>query len=69
VVNFGRDLRRDFIPQPLVAPPAGARWRILWSSEDPRYGGNGTPELDTPDGWRIPGEAAVMLAPVPVASD
>ncbi|HEV3418144.1 MAG TPA: DUF3459 domain-containing protein, partial [Pirellulales bacterium] len=69
LVNFGRDLRRDFIPQPLVAPPAGGRWRILWSSEDPRYGGNGTPELDTPDGWRIPGEAAVMLAPVPITSD
>jgi maltooligosyltrehalose trehalohydrolase len=68
IVNFGRDLRFPSIAQPLVAPPAGARWGILWSSEDPLYGGHGTPELDTPDGWRIPGEAAVMLAPVTLSA-
>jgi maltooligosyltrehalose trehalohydrolase len=68
IVNFGRDLRLPSIAQPLVAPPAGARWGILWSSEDPLYGGHGTPELDTPDGWRIPGEAAMMLAPVDLST-
>jgi maltooligosyltrehalose trehalohydrolase len=64
IVNFGRDLRRESIGQPLIAPPSGARWSILWSSEDPRYGGNGTPPLDTPEGWHIPGETAVVLYPV-----
>jgi maltooligosyltrehalose trehalohydrolase len=64
IVNFGADLRLDSVAEPLVAPPAGARWKLLWSSEDPRYGGAGTAELDTPDGWRIPGEAAMMLVPV-----
>lgn len=63
IVNFGSELRLRSIPQPLVAPPAGARWTTLWSSEDPAYGGNGTPELDTSEGWRIPGEAAIVLAP------
>jgi maltooligosyltrehalose trehalohydrolase len=64
-VNFGHDLNLQSIAQPLVAPPLNMKWTIEWSSEDPRYGGQGTPEVDTPDGWRIPGEAAVMLAPAP----
>ncbi len=65
VVNFGIDRRPPSIAQPLVAPPAENRWKIKWSSEDPRYGGSGTPELDTPEGWRIPGESAVLLSPAP----
>jgi maltooligosyltrehalose trehalohydrolase len=64
IVNFGRDLNRGSISQPLVAPPSGTRWNMLWSSEDPRYGGTGTPEIDTPQGWRIPGETAVLLSPL-----
>ena len=48
---------------PLLAPPAGQQWAILWSSEDPRYGGLGTPPLDTTEGWKIPGHAAVVLQP------
>ncbi len=51
------------LPEPLLAPPAGhALGRCCWSSEDPRYGGDGTPPLDAADGWHIPGEAAVVLA-------
>jgi maltooligosyltrehalose trehalohydrolase len=64
IVNFGRDLNLPAIAQPLVAPPINTKWSVEWSSEDPRYGGHGTPDVDTPDGWRIPGEAAIMLAPV-----
>lgn len=62
VVNLGRDLHLDPAPEPLLAPPReGIRWETLWSSEDPCYGGVGTPPLDTEDNWRIPGEAAVVL--------
>jgi maltooligosyltrehalose trehalohydrolase len=63
-VNLGRDLHLDPAPEPLLAPPEGRRWQILWTSEDVRYGGDGTPPLDTEENWRIPGEAAVVLAPV-----
>jgi maltooligosyltrehalose trehalohydrolase len=63
VVNLGRDLHLDPAPEPLLAPPAGKEWAVLWSSEDPRYGGNGTAPLDTDANWRIPGEAAVVLGP------
>jgi maltooligosyltrehalose trehalohydrolase len=63
VVNLGKDLHVNPAPEPLLAPPDGKRWEILWSSEDQRYGGKGTPPLDTDDNWRIPGEAAVVLEP------
>ena len=63
VVNLGRDLKLDPIPEPLLAPPDGAaRWAAVWSSEEPVYGGHGTAPLDTDDGWLIPGESAVWLA-------
>jgi maltooligosyltrehalose trehalohydrolase len=65
VINFGSELHLESISQPLVAPPRAMRWGILWSSDDPSYGGSGTPELDTCQGWYIPGEAAVALQPFP----
>jgi len=61
VVNLGADLHFDPAPEPLLAPPAGMAWNILWSSEDPGYGGAGTGPLDQADGWRIPGKATVVL--------
>jgi maltooligosyltrehalose trehalohydrolase len=63
LVNFGRDLHRDPAPEPLLAPPEGCRWTVRWSSEDPRYGGCGTASPDSGGGWRIPGEAALVLVP------
>jgi maltooligosyltrehalose trehalohydrolase len=63
LVNLGGDLQFAPAPEPLLAPPANARWRILWSSEDPRYGGHGTPGPENEDTWRILGQAAVVLEP------
>ncbi|MBL8800087.1 MAG: malto-oligosyltrehalose trehalohydrolase [Planctomycetia bacterium] len=63
IVNLGRDLHLAQAPEPLLAPPADALWAVRWSSEDLRYGGCGTPALDTDDNWRLPGEAAVLLKP------
>jgi len=60
-VNFGRDLDRRSIPDPLVAPPEGRIWDLLWSSEHPAYGGTGIPPVETDAGWHIPGHAAVVL--------
>ena len=67
IVNFGSDQRLDAVPEPLIAPPLGCAWTPLWSSEDPRYGGNGTPAVETADGWMLPGHAAVVLVPVLLA--
>lgn len=62
--NLGRGLRRRSIPDPLVAPPAGRDWRLVWSSDHPDYGGDGLVEIERADGWLIPGEAACVLKAV-----
>jgi len=62
-VNFGPDLVAGSFPEPLVAPPDGCIWRVRWSSEDPKYGGMGTPEVVGERGWMIPGHSAVVLEP------
>jgi maltooligosyltrehalose trehalohydrolase len=67
-VNFGRDLNRRSLPEPLIAPSAERAWRLLWSSEHPDYGGAGTPEVETKARWHIPGHAAVVLAAAPMPS-
>jgi maltooligosyltrehalose trehalohydrolase len=64
VVNLGAQLQLRSASFPLLGPPENTEWRVRWSSEDPRYGGNGTPLLDTEQGWIIPAQAAVFLRPV-----
>jgi maltooligosyltrehalose trehalohydrolase len=65
LVNLGHDLHFNPAPEPLLAPPENMCWQVLWSSEDPCYGGGGTSALETEDNWHIPGEAAVVLLPIP----
>ena len=66
ILNLGRDLHLDPAPEPLLAPPEGRRWHLLWSSEDVRYGGSGTYAPDTEENWRIPGHAAIVVEPAPL---
>jgi maltooligosyltrehalose trehalohydrolase len=61
LVNLGRDLALAPAPEPLLAPPGGCAWLTAWSSEDPRYGGTGTPKASTDGGWDLAGHAAVLL--------
>jgi maltooligosyltrehalose trehalohydrolase len=69
MLNFGRDVHQHPAPEPLLAPPAGYRWETQWTSEDPCYGGGGTPPLDTTaDNWHVPGHTAVVLRPTKVVS-
>jgi maltooligosyltrehalose trehalohydrolase len=63
VVNLGDDLHLDPAPEPLLGPPEELAWTTMFSTEHPRYGGCGTPPLDTDENWRIPGHAVVLLAP------
>ena len=61
IVNLACDL--DFTParEPLLAAPDSARWKMVWSSDAPQYGGQGAPPLD-PDGpWRMPGSSAMLF--------
>ncbi len=62
--NLGRDIEWRPVAEPLLASPPGRRWEILWSSEEPCYGGWGTPQFDG-KAWPIPGHAAVVFRATP----
>lgn len=66
VVNLGPDLEYKPTPEPLLAPTRGGSWRLVWSSDDPRYGGPGIINPLTEEGWRLPGESAAFLAAAPI---
>jgi maltooligosyltrehalose trehalohydrolase len=63
VINLGRDLHLEPAPEPLIAPPEGCAWHVIWSSEHPIYGGRGTSLWDYEESWWIPGHSAVVLVP------
>jgi maltooligosyltrehalose trehalohydrolase len=61
LVNFGRDVRLSPAPEPLLAPPRRGEWEMMWSSEDPKYGGCGRPPLDNTGNWDIPAHCLVVM--------
>jgi maltooligosyltrehalose trehalohydrolase len=65
IVNLGPDLREPSLAEPLMAPPRGHAWTVRWSSEHPDYGGVGMSALDERD-VNIPGQATIVLTPVPL---
>jgi maltooligosyltrehalose trehalohydrolase len=64
LVNLGTDLHLYVAPEPLLAPPEGTLWRVLWSSESIEYGGAGVPPVESDEGWLVRGGAAFVLAPI-----
>ncbi len=62
LLNTGREVFLHAVPEPLLAPPPGKCWRVLWTSEGVDYGGAGMPEPEADDGWQIHAQAAVVLA-------
>jgi maltooligosyltrehalose trehalohydrolase len=63
-LNLGADREIRVLADPLFAPPAGCRWQVNWSSEDPRYGGSGRRTTDTSRRWILPGRAALVFVAV-----
>jgi maltooligosyltrehalose trehalohydrolase len=66
LVNLGTDLTLAPMPEPLLAPPEDCAWKILWSSEQPAYGGSGTPPLYRDGVLHLAGESALVLEPGPL---
>jgi maltooligosyltrehalose trehalohydrolase len=62
VVNLGDRFHANSVAEPLVAPLQDKRWRLVWSSEDPKYGGSGMPEVDKKNWW-IAAQSTAVLAP------
>lgn len=65
VVNLGCDLALEIVPEPLLAAPRHTMWQVIWSSEDVCYGGLGTVPPVSTAGWRLPGQATLLLAAQP----
>jgi maltooligosyltrehalose trehalohydrolase len=65
-VNLGPDLTRASMAEPLLALPAELDWTVHWTSEDPRYGGGGAVDVRTDGRWDLPGESAIVFAPLSV---
>jgi maltooligosyltrehalose trehalohydrolase len=63
LVNFGSELTAASFAEPLLAPPEGFSWRVRWSSQNPDYGGPGTPEIIGTHGWNVPAHSALVLEP------
>jgi maltooligosyltrehalose trehalohydrolase len=64
VVNLGARIHADPFAEPLAAPPYERAWNTIFSTELTKYGGWGSPQVETvDDGWWIPAECAVLLAP------
>jgi maltooligosyltrehalose trehalohydrolase len=64
VVNLDGEIRRRSIADPLIAPPSGCMWQVVWSTERPEYGASGAAPLAADGRWRIPGESTYVLAPI-----
>ena len=67
VVNLGPNQPFVPSPEPLLAPPFGCQWEMIWSSDDARYAGPGIAKPVSDDGWFLPGEAAVALRAIPAS--
>lgn len=65
VVNLGRDLDLSPAPEPLLAPPREGGWHLALSTEEPRYGGDGTPPIESTGRWRLPGRSAAFFVAGP----
>ena len=64
MVNFGKSQVLEPAPEPLLAPPLGYGWEMLWTSDSPRYGGAGSAPVATQEQWVLPAESTVAFRPV-----
>jgi maltooligosyltrehalose trehalohydrolase len=64
-VNYGPDFNRSSLAEPLIAPPDGRKWLLLWSSDDAKYGGSGVAPFEDEKGWHLTGHSALAVCPAP----
>jgi maltooligosyltrehalose trehalohydrolase len=63
LMNLGKRQVLNPASEPLLVPPAGCRWEMIWTSESQRYEGAGTIATATAEQWILPAESAVALRP------
>ena len=65
LINLGPEQSLTPSAEPLLAPPLGFEWDLIWSSDDHRYGGPGVAMPFADKGWSLPAEAAIAFRPIP----
>jgi len=63
LVNFGEEQVLQPASEPLLAPPSGYKWEILWTSDSPCYGGTGVVAIARERQWILPAESTIALRP------
>jgi maltooligosyltrehalose trehalohydrolase len=58
--NFG-EREELLMNDPLLAPPRGSGWEVVWSSERLKYGGQGNEESFGPGRWLLQARCAWLL--------
>ena len=61
LVNLDLEFSFQPAPEPLLAPPPAKSWQLVWSSDDPRYGGPGIVHPCQEGSWLFPGANATLL--------
>jgi len=61
MINFDRDQVISPAPIPLLAAPPDRSWQIIFSSEDPQYGGQSAPAIHFDERLRVVGYSATVF--------
>jgi maltooligosyltrehalose trehalohydrolase len=64
IINLGADVQCQ-MNDPLLASTPGHAWELLWSSEQPVYGGGGAIPFPHTGSWLIRGYSGTILSTVP----
>jgi maltooligosyltrehalose trehalohydrolase len=68
VLSLGDDLDVLSVAEPLLASATG-RWRLVLSTEEPRYGGSGVVSHWHPDRWRVSADSAQVYTSLPTEDE
>jgi maltooligosyltrehalose trehalohydrolase len=67
VINLG-PLTECAMNDPLLAPPPGARWEMVFASEQSQYGGHGVHAIPDEGRWRLQARCAWLFRLTPLVS-
>lgn len=60
IINFGNDFIIRSVPEPLIACSPNKKWKVLFSTEQNAYGGNGLIHIN-PLNWKMHSHSAIVL--------
>lgn len=64
LINFGERQVLHPASEPLLTPPWGCTWEMLWTSESPHYGGTASAPMPPQERWVLAAESTAAMRPV-----